>query len=477
MDIRYILALKTALDHLQANRPVKAYEIATRVLEQDQENPEAWLISGVSLDAMGKPVQALDHLDRACKLSPESWDYLNHRAVVLHHLDRLDASRSDYEQSLRIHPDNPETLGNLGRLHMLRQRPDLAYPLFLQALTFASGDPCLHGDLGVCLVALRRPREGIASYRTGLSLDPNDPEIHFNLSRALLMVGDYEEGWNENEWRWQSRHYRPVPKTFPFPVWRGEPLNGQRILLIQEQGFGDAIQLIRYAPLIARSGAKVQVVCDKPLKRLFAAIPSVEQALAMEEPWPGADYCVPMFSLPKIFKTRLDSIPMETPYLRSPEFSVLPQNYTYKREHPSVGLIWRGKTRGKLTATDFKPLFDIQTISFVSLQKEIRPGELAGLPVENTEDFLTDFAATAALMSPLDLIISVDTASAHLAGALGKPVWILISYASEWRWLADGTTAPWYSSATLYRQRDPNSWADTIARLARDLAQWVSKTG
>ncbi|HIJ84598.1 MAG TPA: tetratricopeptide repeat protein, partial [Magnetococcales bacterium] len=384
MNIHHVLALKRALDHLQSGRPVRTIEIAARVLEQDQENADAWFLSGVASQQAGQTIQALDHLDRACRLVPDSWDYLNHRATVLCGLGRFQEGRSDYERSLNLRHDHPETLANLARLHVLMQRHDLAQPLFRRALSLEPANPSLHGDLGVCLVALRCLDAGIASYRAGLALDPEDAEIHYNLSRALLMVGDYAGGWLENEWRWQTRHYRQVGKKFPYPLWLGEPLNGQTILLMQEQGFGDAIQMVRYAPLVARRGGKVVILCDRPLQELFAAISVVEQVLTLEDPLSKADCCCPMLSLPKIFETRLETIPLETPYLHPPPNMTLP-GWNKPERHPAVGVVWRGKSRGQLTATAFKPLFQVQGIHFLSLQKDTLPGELGGLSLTDTQ--------------------------------------------------------------------------------------------
>ncbi|MBF0422124.1 MAG: tetratricopeptide repeat protein [Magnetococcales bacterium] len=472
MNIQHILALKKALDHLQANRPAQTLAIAGRVLEVDPDNADAWYLSGAASHEAGQSLQALQHLNQACRLVPDSWEYLNFRALVLQHLGRFEESCADYEQSLHHQPDHPETLANLARVHMLTHRPDLAQPLFRQALAHEPDNASLHGDLGVCLMALKAPEEAIASYRSGLAIDPHNAEIHYNLSRALLMLGEYEEGWTENEWRWRTRHYRQTQKTFPLPVWQGEPLHGRRIVLIQEQGFGDTIQMIRYAQELTRQGARTLVTCDQALLRLFAAIPAIEHAVTIDDPMPEADYCCPMLSLPRIFKTRLDSIPQKVPYLFPPDHLSL-QGWPPIDKHPAIGLAWRGKSRSQLQAQDFQPLFAIRCIRWVSLQKETLPGELDPLPILNPQTILTDFAATAAIMSQLDLVVSIETATAHLAGALGKPVWIMIPYASEWRWLAAGTHAPWYPSARLYRQTTPSSWTQTIAQLANDLTLWA----
>lgn len=471
MNIQHALALKKAFEYLQAHHPNKTIAIASRVLEEDPTYADAWFLSGIAYHHTGQFPRALDHLNRACQLVPDSWDFLNHRAVILYHLGRLEDSRSDYEHSLRLHDHQPETLANLARLFIYMKQPHLAHPLFQKALALDPNNASVHGDMGVCLVALKSPHAGIASYRAGLALAPKDADIHYNLSRALLMVGDYEQGWIENEWRWHAQHYRNVSQSFPFPLWQGEPLQGKKILLIQEQGFGDAIQMIRYAPLVLQRGGKVLVLCDPLLQRLFATIPAVEHVATPESPQPEADCCCPMLSLPYRFATRVETIPREVPYLFPPQETPLLQEVP-PSDHPRVGLIWRGKSRGQLTASAFAPLLDIPDIQFLSLQKDLPPHELDHLPILNTQKHLIDFAATAAIMAQLDLIISMETATAHLAGAMGKPVWILIPYASEWRWLAEGTEAPWYPTATLYRQTQPNAWTDTIAQVAHDLISW-----
>ncbi|MBF0107767.1 MAG: tetratricopeptide repeat protein [Magnetococcales bacterium] len=472
MNIQHIRALKKGLDHLLADRPDKTLAIAARVLEQDPGNGEGWFLSGVACQRMGRHRQALDHLDQACRLAPDVADYFSHRGLVWYHLGCFGESLDDYARSLALRPDDPETLGNLARLHVAMHRPDLARPLLEKALLHDPDNAALLGDLGVCHVALKRLAEGIACYRAALERDFADADIHYNLSRALLMSGAYEEGWRENEWRWKSRHYRGVEKNFPAPEWNGEPLAGKSILLLQEQGFGDAIQMIRYAPLLARRGGCVRVLCEPLLERLFAAMPSVVEVGVPGSSLSRSDWCLPMLSLPLRFDTRLATIPRDIPYLKAPEGLTIPGWRLGRGRDPVVGLIWRGKSRGQLNACDFAPIFSIGGIRFFSLQKGLHPGELDGTPVMDTEASLTDFAATARIMTDLDLIVSIETASAHLAGAMGKPVWILIPHASEWRWLDSGTTAPWYPSATLYRQTQPDSWADIIFRLAGDLEQW-----
>ncbi len=308
---------------------------------------------------------------------------------------------------------------------------------------------------------------------------------HWNVSLIHLLKGDLETGWAEHEWR-KKTTIESRPREFPQPEWNGQKLNGQTILIHAEQGFGDTIQFVRYIPLVASHGGRVLFQCPVELSSLMRhSLKTADIVTAADLP----DFSVhcPLLSLPAIFKTRLDSIPAETPYLKSPPESsarwreLLNQTGAAKR----VGLVWAGNPRRKLDRQrslrldQLAPLASAPGIQFHGLQKGEAAEQAANPPtnmklIDQTAK-LTDFAETAGLIDNLDLVITVDTAVAHLAGAMGKPIWVLLGYVPAWRWLLNRNDSPWYPTMRLFRQAALDDWTDPIAQAAEALHEFTKK--
>jgi hypothetical protein len=285
-------------------------------------------------------------------------------------------------------------------------------------------------------------------------------------------MGDYQRGLEKFEWRWQAEQSRQK-RNFAQPLWRGsDDIAGKTILLHAEQGFGDTIQFGRYAPLVAARGARVILAVQKPLSRLMSGLAGAADVVTSDEPLPAFDVHCPLLSLPLAFGTRLETIPSATPYLRAPA-----QSLTHWQERlgplrlPRIGLAWSGGPtlrHRSMQLKDLLPLLDVDA-RFVSLQKDV-PAEDATVLKDHSKllhfgDELTDFSETAALISQLDLVISVDTAVAHLAGALARPVWVLLPFVPDWRWQLNGDDSPWYPTARLFRQDASRAWDKVIARV------------
>jgi hypothetical protein len=326
-------------------------------------------------------------------------------------------------------------------------------------------------------------------HNASLRLAPDDPEIHNNRAQALLMAGEFEAGFAELEWRWRSPAMRP--HGMAGPQWQGEDPAGLTILVHDEGGFGDTLQFVRYAPMLASRGATVRLQVQPPLVRLIGqSMPDVAQVFARGEPLPAYDMHCPMLSLPHCFGTRLDTVPAQLPYLKpeleaAARWRVRLDDATASRSL-RVGLVWAGASRPEmpeafamnlrrsLTLSRLAPLAAVPGVCFVSLQLDAAEAVPPGMDILDPMAAMTDFADTAALVANLDLVIAADTAVAHLAGALGRPVWVLSRYDACWRWLADRRDSPWYPQLRLFRQPRPGAWDPVIAAVVADLKQVAS---
>ena len=294
-------------------------------------------------------------------------------------------------------------------------------------------------------------------------VDPDLAEAHWNLALALLATGDFERGWQEHEWRWRANVIGPE-QSFRQPLWLGaEDLTGKTILLHNEQGLGDALQFVRYAPQVRQRGARVVLRVQRPLLSLMAGLAGADHVIAEGDALPEFDYHCPLLSLPLAFGTHLQNIPAGIPYLHPAADRLAKwQSILGERTAPRIGLAWSGNPAHKndrnrsIALKQLLPLLSVPGVRFVSLQRDLREDDaavLGNLPaLVSIGAQLDDFADTAAAISLLDLVITVDTAVAHLAGALGKPVWVLLPFAPDWRWLLKREDSPWYPTARLFRQ-------------------------
>jgi hypothetical protein len=321
--------------------------------------------------------------------------------------------------------------------------------------------------------------EAIKYYRDAIRVKPDFVEAHVSLSSVLLLSGNFKEGWQEYEWRRKLNDHSPY--DFTQPLWDGSDMSGRTILVYAEQGFGDTIQFMRYVPLIAEKGAKVIVECQGELKPLLERMEGLEYVITQGARLPEFDAHCPLLSLPMILGTELKSIPANIPYISAdPDVSKKWKDRIQKwKDNIKIGLVWSGDSKFKndrlrsCALTTFSPLAKFEGTTYFSLQKG-ETAEQAKTPPEGMEiidftDEIKDFGDTAGLIENLDLIISVDTAVAHLAGALGKPVWTLLTFASDWRWMLDRKDSPWYPTMKLFRQPSAGDWQSVIERVKKEL--------
>jgi tetratricopeptide (TPR) repeat protein len=491
-------------------RPQEALISLDRALAIKPEYADALCNRGNALVDLQRLDEALTSYDRALSINPNDAPTLNNRGNVLWALNRRDEALQSYERALAVNPDDLATLKDRGAALLYTGHGEEALKCFDRALAikpddryfvFKRGSALLslyrYEEALVCfdhafagtpeeadvlddranaLAALHRQAEAIANYDQALRIDPDSAKAHWNRALALLRVGDFAEGWEEYEWRWKFDALGLRKRNLaPQLRWRGEqPIDGKKILLYGEQGFGDAIQFARYVPLVAELGAVVILEVRSALKNLFAGIKGADFVIGEGEELPAFDLHCPLLSLPLAFKTRLETVPANVPYVFAPDERVRAWKERLPDiRMPRIGLCWAGnqdfradKPRS-IGLTPLLPLLGVPGVQFISLQKDLRPGDedlLRQHPhVVHLGDQLEDFTDTAAVMSLLDLLISSDTAPVHLAGALGRPVWIMLQYSPDWRWLLDREDNPWYPTARLFRQPTASDW-DTVVR-------------
>jgi hypothetical protein len=319
--------------------------------------------------------------------------------------------------------------------------------------------------------------EAEACFRRAIRLKPDYPDAHFNLAATLLAKGELQEGWAEYEWRWLTPRMKKTRRDFTQPMWRGEVAEGRTLLIHAEQGFGDCLQFSRYATLAADRGARVVVEVPGPLVRLIRDLPGVDLVVARGDELPPFDIQCPMLSLPMVFGTVLTTIPSPTSYLRAEDaqVAVLETRLAAIGPGPRIGLAWAGNprkdspalARRSMPLERFMPVLELPGLRFFSLNKDTPAPPDS--PLVDLMDEMADFGDTAALISNLDLVISVDTAVAHLAAALGKPVWLLDRFDTDWRWLAGRRDSPWYPTLRIYRQPRQGDWDSVLDDVRRDL--------
>jgi len=505
-------------------RPDEALAAYDRALALAPKDFKALFNRGLALYALGRSGEALQSFDRALGLTPNHGDALDNRGLALQSLGRSEEALKSYDRALAIDAGRAASWFNRGNALSALMRPEEALQSFDRALAIRPSYPEALNNRGVALQDLGRPEEAVECYDQALALRPQYAEAHFNRGMALkellrieearasfaaahairpadasahvgesqcwLLLGDFAHGWEAYEWRWRVPQPVPFARDFTAPLWLGkEPLAGKTILLHAEQGLGDAIQFCRYAPVVAGRGAAVVLEVQPTLTALMASLKGPAQLVARGDPLPHFDFHCPLMSLPLALGTRLDSVPATIPYLAA-DAARAQQWRARLAPYPGVkvGLVWAGSPRPhlrqasivdrrrSLSLARLNPLTALPGAVFVSLQKGEAAAEAAQPPAGTTlldwTEELVDFADTAALIEALDLVIGVDTAVIHAAGALGKPVWLLNRFDTDWRWLLDREDSPWYPSLRLFRQERFGDWESAVARAAAALAKW-----
>jgi tetratricopeptide (TPR) repeat protein len=468
--------------HFQRHRLVEALRFLARALKVNSGSADALSNLGLALHATGRYDEAISSYRHALDLAPDHPEILYNLGNACLALDQVDDALSNYDHVLAIAPGHAGALVNRGNALLRLNRPLEAMASYDAALVALPGHPQILTNRGHTLRRLDRPVEALVDFKAALVAAPEFAEAHFEAAMTQLSIGDFDAGWKAYEWRWKTgafARHSPQPKA---PLWLGEtPISGKRILLHAEQGFGDTLQFIRYAPLVAGLGATVTCEVQPELLSLLSENVMLKDIvfIAAGEPRPAFDLHCPLLSLPLAFGTQPGTIPAAVPYLAAPTER---QSIWRDRLPPGrlrAGFVWSGQSSHKndsnrsIALPRLAALFENPQVRCFSLQRDLREADakaLADLPnLVHLGDGLHDFADTAAVISLLDVVVSVDTAVAHLAGALGKPVMILLPYAADFRWMRDRDDSSWYASAKLYRQPAFGDWDSAIARATEEL--------
>lgn len=430
-------------------------------------------------DLRGDAETAATLLAAAVAIEPDSATGHSHLADSLSKLTRLSEAESSYRRAIELDPGLTEAYGGLARILHLSNRDQDALSLAHRCLTHSSDKAHAHRIVGTALVWLNRHDEAINHFRAAQAPGP-DPTARNHEGMALLALGHFSPGWQLYDARRSSAAVDTAFRDLPRPMWNGDSdISGKTILLHAEQGLGDAIQFVRYAPLAAQRGALVWLEVPPALKPLVANMPGVAGVVARGEPLPQFELHCPLLNLPLAFGTDLDGIPAQVPYLHAdPWRAEAWRRRLGTTSHRRIGIAWSGNPSHpddllrSISLEQFAPVLQREDCEFHVVQTGVNQTDaiwLAQLGVQLHSDVPFDFAETAALMQSLDLIISVDTALAHLAGALGRPTWLLLQFSADWRWLRDRLDTPWYPTMRLFRQSSDGNWHGILQSVVNEL--------
>jgi tetratricopeptide (TPR) repeat protein len=470
--------------HYQRGRLDTALVLFQTALRSDRSRAEGFSSLGLVFHCLGRFNEALASYDEGLSLDPGNVALLNRRGVALLELRRSLEALGDFARVLAVDANHLDALGNYGNALIKLNRPEEALAAYDRALTVAPENAQLLTNRAVALRRLDRPREALMSASRALVTKPGFAQARFVEAVARLTLGDFAAGWRGYEARWEVGLLASQRRSFVAPLWLGkESLAGKTILLHAEQGSGDTIQFVRYAPLLAARGAnKVIVEVQRELVPLVSGIEGISAVIGRGEALPPFDVHCPLLSLPLAFATELATIPADVPYIAPPGAEDHRWRERLPRQHPLIGLTWSGDRfhdndlNRSLRLDTLLSLLDLPGLTFVSLQHVVRDEDVPVLT--NRPDVVAigqefrDFADTAAALAALDAVISVDTAVAHLAGAMGKPLLLLLPYAADFRWLRERQDSPWYPTARLYRQPKFGDWTSVIETLRQELMRF-----
>ncbi len=458
-----------------------------RVLMLQPAHTEALVNRGVTLSTLERFEEALASCDRALALDANLAEALLNRGLALHRMKRFEEALASCDRALEARKDYEQARYNRANTLLALGRFEAALESYDREIALRPNHAEAHLNRGVVLEKLQRFDAALASYGRATALRPDFAEAHYNEALCRLLTGDLSGGWQRHEWRWETAQLKRERRRFPQPLWLGSgDVVGKTIMLHAEQGFGDTIQFCHYASLVAERGARVILEVQEPLRDLMRTLAGAPRIVTTGEPLCEFDLHCPLMSLPMAFGTELATIPSSAPYLRA--LSDAATHWGAKlppKIRPRIGLVWSGRPahlndRDRSVPIDvFLSALSGVDATYVSLQRELRAGDAARLrgcgDVICFGEELQSFADTAALLENLDLVVSVDTSVAHLAGALAKPVWILLPYNPDWRWLLDRSDSPWYPTARLFRQGPSRALNGVMKQVHAELQNYVRR--
>jgi Tfp pilus assembly protein PilF len=478
-------ALAAAGAILQAGDLPRAEMACGEIVLNHPTSGEAWFFLGVASQLQKKIDASIELYRRAVRLSPGLSEAWNNLGVSLQARGEIDEALACHREALRLEPGYPEAHNNVGNALQAMGRLDEAIESYRRALHFRPNYFEAMHHMGNALGAMGRTDEAIACYDEVIRRAPDYHKVRLCRAMAWLQAGDYERGWAEYEWRLLIKEQSIPPLTQP--PWDGKPLEGKSILILAEQGLGDALQFCRYAGLAARQGGRVTVACRQPLERILGGCTGVGRVISEKDPIPEFDCYAPLLSMPRICGTSLETIPAEVPYISvDPALEARWRAELGAIEGFKIGVAWQGNPdHGKDRQRSFRlaqlePLAKAPGVCLISLQKGLGHEQLGGLdgrfPVIDLGPRLEDLADTAAVVRNLDLVVSPDTSLAHLAGALGARVWLALPQAADWRWLTGRDDTPWYPTMRLFRQARWGDWDAVFACMAASIVGGTSRS-
>ncbi len=452
------------------------------------ELAEAYYNFGNALNELDNPNDAETQYRKALSIKPDFTEVHSNLGNILKKRGKYDDAVKHYNTAIHHNPDFAEAYNNLSDVYRILGKYDQALELCHISIQIKPDFNSAYVNLGNIYLAQGNFTASLEQYQKAIEIRPEYPDAHYNKGLVLLMKGEFREGWEEYGWRFKSKeiadqiNYRELG----IPVWDGTPLNGRTILIESEQGIGDQIQFARYIPLMKKMGGRVVFECQKELIPLFESYKDIDRLV--EKPYKSdcvenIDVCVKLLNLPGIFDASLDNILADVPYLKTGNVSVDKLEDRFNIATFKIGIVWAGNPNHgndrnrSCKLTDFNVLSSIPEVELFSLQKrginENDERQLSAMQVTDLGKELYDFNDTASIIEKLDLVISVDTSVAHLAGALGRPVWTLLPFIPDWRWMLDREDTPWYPTMKLFRQRVPGSWEEVFERVAVELINYV----
>jgi tetratricopeptide (TPR) repeat protein len=460
----------------EQDQPEAAIACYREAIRLQPDHADAYTNLGNVLSGQGLLDEAIAAHTKALQLGPVFALAYNNLGEALRRQGRLEEAIACYRRCIDLAPYDADAYSNLGNALAEQDLLDEAIALHAKAIQLKPAFSTAHSNMGTVLERQGRLDEAIACYRHCIALNPHNADGHNNLAMALLAQGDMDAGWNEMEWRWKTPGCRRAWRDLAQPQWRGEPAEGRVLLLHTEQGFGDTLQFCRYAAMAAARGLVVVMEVPRPLVRLLGRLAGVHRVVACGEALPPFDLHCPMMSMPLALNTTPATIPSAPAYVYADEKQAAIWDLRLAADDggmPRVGLAWAGNPtllanrRRSLALGQLAPLLAVPGLRFFSLQQGA--DALSGYPIADFMHEMSDFADTAAFIASLDLVISVDTAVAHLAAALGKPVWLLNRFDSDWRWYTGERDSLWYPTMRLYRQSRPGDWDTVLRDVVQDL--------
>jgi len=471
--------LERVVSSLQSGNLAEAERVCRQILASNPSEVDALHLLGVTLMRAGRVKDALEPLARARGLDPAFGDAAYNHAVALGELQLWDEALAAYDQVLRVDSANARAWNNRGNVLQKLERWAEAAASYERVLALRPDHAEALYNRGLVLLTLGRAREALASLERSVAIAPGNAEAQWTKSIAHLLLGEFEEGWRLQEWRWQIQQMAGLARDFREPPWLGrEPLAGRTILLHADQGFGDTLQMARYAPRVEALGGRVIVEVPPQLTRLLASLSPTLRVVPRGASLPPFDLHCPLGSLPLAFRTTLETVPAASGYLRADPGDIAAWKQRLGNgTRPRIGVAWSGNPKQQrdrersIPFTTLAPLLDSR-FEWHVLQTDFRPGEegaarAAGMRI--WRDQVRDFGDTAALAQNLDLVISVDTSVAHVAGALARPTWLLLPWMPDYRWMLERPDTPWYASVRLFRQPAPGDWGSALAAVRRAL--------